>query len=281
MKKLIIIFCITTFSAFAQKPNGNEILFTFGTEYKEAEVTFVDGHKENGFVYGFISNRWIEFGNPLETGFETLENRLNLMDKSFSFKNTSDGDSRKLTQNDISEVEIKRKDGKINHYKLMDLKTVNIKGEIIDLKKKAWLPFYKKDVINVFAYDLYSENGYMTTVVYLNNPKDNFAINPIDFNRLNIFNLGKIDDKILFALNEVFKDCPEYAKKLKGNPKEILANYFNNDTAAIRKEVKEFNKKNKDLSKADKKEYEIELYEKFWTDPYLKFINEYHQACSN
>lgn len=286
MKNYIVLFLFVFGIAIAQKPKSNEILFTLGTKYENAEVIFVDGHSENGFIYGFISNKWIEFGNPLSLGFETLENRLNLTDNSFSFKNTIDGTSRNLTQSDINEVTIIDEKSQSEHYKLMNLKTVNVKGEIIDLNKKAWLPLYKVDKINVYAYDvMFSDNRsgpskYAFTVAYLNNPKDNFAINPIDFNRINLFNLGKIDDKMIYVLKEVFKDCPEFIKKLNGNPKTVLSDYFK-DPQQRKIDKNELKESSKGLSKQEKKELEIKLNEKMWVDPYLKLIDDYKKACPN
>jgi hypothetical protein len=284
MKKYSIFLLFVFGSIFAQRPHSNEILFTLGTKYEKAEITFLDGHKESGFIYGFISNKWIEFGNPLTSGLETLENKLNLMDNSFTFKNTIEGAPRNLTQKDFNEIRIFDDKLQGQDYKLMDLKTVNVKGDIIDLHKKAWLPLYSVDKISIYAYDvMFSDNRgspskYAFTAVYLNNPKDNFAINPIDYNRINLFNFGKIDDKLIFVLKEVFKDCPEFVKKFNGDPKKVLSNYFK-DPQQRKIDKKEFKENSKDLSKHEKKELEMKMNEKMWIDPYLKLIEEYNTTC--
>lgn len=279
MKKYILalFFCNLI---FAQKPSGGDVLFTFGADYREAEVTFTDGHKEKGLIYGFIENKFIEIGNPMSFGFDTLESRMNLLDNSFDFKINEGDKPRKLTQNEINDVEIIKRDGKNLHYRLMDLKTVNVKGEIVDLKKRAWLPVYSEDKVNLFAYSVYSEGRYMMTVAYLNHSKDNFAINPIDLNRLNLFNIGKIDDKFINALKEVFKDCPEYVKKLEQNFNEKKMGYSAESYDELKKQLKEV-KKDKNLTKQQKRDLEDELQQKYYLDPYSNLIEEYNETCPN
>lgn len=45
----------------------------------------------------------------------------------------------------------------------------------------------------------------------MNNPKDNFAINPLDFSLMDLMdNKSKIHSKVINAIKTIVKDCPEF-----------------------------------------------------------------------
>lgn len=265
--------------AFAQKPNSDEIIITFGREYREAEVTFKDNVVKKGYLFGFLENSFIEVGNPM-SNLMKIEKKLNLLDNHFKFKNSiDDNDHIVLSQDDIKEVKIKEF-GKLIKYKLLSLKTVNVKGEIVDLDTKAWLPLYSSDRVNIFAYTILVNKNYFWTPVYLNKEDEDFAISPIDINRINVFNIGKIDDKIIVALKEVFKDCPNYVKIINEDPVKKLTDNFQNSKEQ-KEIIKKFEQENKELPKKDKKKKLDELKASFLIQPFLNFINEYKSTCPN
>lgn len=275
----LLLICASTV-AVAQRPSSG-VLFTYGSDYIPAQLTYIDGHQETGFVYGFIYSRWVEFANPLEIDeLATIEDDLNLSDKRFSFKKTKDSEAIKLSQNEVKEVILYWDTDHREHFKLMNLKTVNGKGEIVDLKKRAWLPLWRKDKVNIFSLSVYENGRYAFSMVYLNNEKDNFAINPIDMNNIDFFNLGKINGKVVRALKEVFNDCPEYLKTLEGNPKEVVLRYFKNKgNKQVSSEVKAFDDAHPEMSRAERREYHAAIAQKVETDPYVKLISEYTAVC--
>jgi hypothetical protein len=77
--------------------------------------------------------------------------------KSISFKKELNQIAEKLNSEEINEVKILNDSVAVNHYRLMNLATVNSDGSILDLKKQAWLPFYIENLINIFSYDVYEE----------------------------------------------------------------------------------------------------------------------------
>jgi hypothetical protein len=277
MKKFLIIYLFLFFY------QGYSQVYNFDAKYRQAEITFIDKHIENGFIYGFIERKFIEFTPSNGFSLSNIEERLNLNDNTMSFKTTIDGSKKELSQNDLISVKVLNDEGEYINWKLMELKTVNVDGKIINLNRKAWLPIYKEDKINIFSKSVYSQQGqskpkYGFTMIYLNNPKDNFAINPIDYNRINIFNIGKINDKLIFALKEVFKDCPEFLKKIEGDPDEVIDRYFKNRIQR-KKDREVFRENSKDLSRKDRNFLEIELKENTAVEPYLKLIDEYKVTC--
>jgi hypothetical protein len=286
---LLLVFA----SLSAQKPEGGEILITKHADYKPAELTFVDGHKEQGFIYGFISNKFIAFGSLLETGFETLENDLNLMDDSFTFKTTMDGEKKKLGQKEVIEVKLFWNTDTPKFYRLMDMKTATGDGEVIDLKKKVWLPlYYTEGKINVFSFDTYSvppnaligknKAIYNETFVYLNHSDDNFAINARDVNRMNLFNIDKIDDKFVTTLKYIFKDCPEFIQTFSAEPMDVYLHYYDGLLwRETNKKLKEYKKQHKELTKDQIDQYAIDYRREAEILPYMRCIKEYHQKCPN
>jgi|GEM_PF-3826171 len=259
--------------------NFNRSLLSHGINFIEARIVFKDGHSENGFIKGFIDQPNITFN--YETGFESLEKQLNLTDNKFEFKNTEEGISRKLTNEDVNQITIVFDKGKFYTYQLYNMKTANSKGKIVDVNRKIWLPVIKKGKVNILGFNIInSSNGrYGETVVYLNREGEDFVINPFDRNRINFFNLGKIDDKFIATLNEVFKDCPEYLNLINADPKSFVEM----TTKKIKENRKEADKKfkddSKDLNKKDRKNLEIEIYEQFYIAEYIKIIDEYLKFC--
>lgn len=297
-KSFILLLTILSLSSYSQKiirgkAVGINLLglkVDFSAKYTKAEITHVNGTKEIGYIYGFIQNKALSLNvsNPFSSSFSDA---LNLSDKSFSFKKELNQKEINLTSNEINEVKILEDSISVNHYKLVDLATVNSDGSIKDLKTKAWLPFYSKGVINIFSYDVYEEmedqNGNRTgnfekaaTMIYLNNPKDNYAINVMDYSVSDIFSKSKLLHKWSGGLIEIFKDCPKFIKD-NVNEKNIWnfdSKYFNVEELekTKAKEIKSDKtiKKNERNIKLNNLDSEIQI------TPYLKMIEDYEKTCN-
>lgn len=299
MKKLFfILFTLLSLSSYSQKIIRGKITginllglkVDFSAKYTKAEITHINGTKEIGYIYGFIQNKALSlnFSNPFSSSFSDA---LNLSDKSFSFKKELDQKEIKLTSNEINEVRILEDSISVNHYKLMNLATVNSDGSIKDLKTKAWLPFYSKNVINIFSYDVYEEmedlNGNRTgnfekvaTMIYLNNPKDNYAINVMDYSMSDIFKKSNLLHKWSGGLIEIFKDCPKFIKE-NVNEKNIWnfdSKYFDVDEQEKTK-TKEI-KSDKTIKKNERNIRLNNLDSEIQITPYLRMIEDYKEKCN-
>jgi hypothetical protein len=283
--KYFLIFFISICS-FAQKPNGGFLQFNFKADYVPAKVRFVDGHTEEGFIYGFIENRKFEINLDLGLGPQSLEKDLNLDDKVFDFKNDINGPKRKLTIKDINEVILVGDGANFTIYRLFNIKRANNKGEIIDANKKIWLPLIKKGVVNIYGYDIYrkasandqGEGVYMFTMVYLQKENQDYAMSTIDYDNISIFNMGKVDDKSAAVLKEAFKDCPKFVatidqkvKLSKEEKKDMRKEYFTDQ--------KELKNLKKGKSQAEYNEIERDYYHKKLVAPFDKLIDEYVATC--
>lgn len=261
----------------------------FSSKYTKAEITRINGEKEIGYIYGFIQNKALSLniGNPFSSSFSDA---LNLSDKSFSFKKELNQIAEKLNSEEINEVKILNDSVAVNHYRLMNLATVNSDGSILDLKKQAWLPFYSENLINIFSYDVYEEiedsKGNRTgnfekvaTMIYLNNPKNNLAINVMDYGISDIFSKTKLLTKWTGGLLEVFKDCPQFIKANINENKiwNFESKYFDVDELEKLKTAEI--KSDKSLKKIEKNIKLNNLDSEIQITPYQRMIEDYINTC--
>ena len=240
-------------------------------------VYFNDGHSEEGIVAGLVDRRYmfVDMKNP----FKTIERNLDLMDNSFIFTNEQ-GEKRKIKSDEVKKV-IKKYDEGYSVYIRHNLKTVNTKGKIVDLDRQAWLPLMIDDprikIFGLSAYDVKSRQ-YVGTYVYLNREGEDFVINPLDFNRLNLFNMGSVNDKMRVALKETFRDCPATIDLI---DQTITNKSQKKDYKATQKKLlvglKEIRKSN--LSRDEKKLKEIQLYEEMMVSIYSNLLDHYNENC--
>ena len=298
MKKLFILLMILLSGiSFSQKIiRGKSVGISllglnvdFSSKYTKAEITRINGEKEIGYIYGFIQNKALSLniGNPFSSSFSDA---LNLSDKSFSFKKELNQIAEKLNSEEINEVKILNDSVAVNHYRLMNLATVNSDGSILDLKKQAWLPFYIENLINIFSYDVYEEiedsRGNRTgnfekvaTMIYLNNPKNNLAINVMDYGLSDIFTKTKLLTKWTGGLLEVFKDCPQFIKANINENKiwNFESKYFDVDELEKLKTAEI--KSDKSLKKIEKNIKLNNLDSEIQITPYQRMIEDYINTC--
>ena len=298
MKKLFILLMILLSGiSFSQKIiRGKSVGISllglnvdFSSKYTKAEITRINGEKEIGYIYGFIQNKALSLniGNPFSSSFSDA---LNLSDKSFSFKKELNQIAEKLNSEEINEVKILNDSVAVNHYRLMNLATVNSDGSILDLKKQAWLPFYIENLINIFSYDVYEEiedsRGNRTgnfekvaTMIYLNNPKNNLAINVMDYGISDIFSKTKLLTKWTGGLLEVFKDCPQFIKANINENKiwNFESKYFDVDELEKLKTAEI--KSDKSLKKIEKNIKLNNLDSEIQITPYQRMIEDYINTC--
>ena len=298
MKKLFILLMILLSGiSFSQKIiRGKSVGISllglnvdFSSKYTKAEITRINGEKEIGYIYGFIQNKALSLniGNPFSSSFSDA---LNFSDKSFSFKKELNEIAVKLNSEEINEVKILNDSVAVNHYRLMNLATVNSDGSILDLKKQAWLPFYSENLINIFSYDVYEEiedsRGNRTgnfekvaTMIYLNNPKNNLAINVMDYGISDIFSKTKLLTKWTGGLLEVFKDCPQFIKANINENKiwNFESKYFDMDELEKSKTAEI--KSDKSLKKNEKNIKLNNLDSEIQITPYQRMIEDYINTC--
>ena len=274
MKKIIllitIIFNYNVMVSQTYTSNSGLINFNLGNKYEEAEITYSDNTKVKGYINGFIENNSIEVGLGLDY-FDKFEDQLNLDDKKFYFKKEIDDKAITLTQENIKSISVVVNNVTKTYY-LLKIKSVDKKKNIVDLNRKVWLPLLKDDdKIKIFGFNLFLNNRYVGTFNYLSNDNE-YALEPTD--RVFVSSDTMIESYQIM-LKYIFNDCEQI--------KPLIDEFTNKEKAKkkyaeLQLQIKAV-KKEKGLTKIDEKNKILKLNEDYFTEPYVKMIEEYKKSC--
>ncbi len=274
MKKIIllitIIFNYNVMVSQTYTSNSGLINLNLGNKYEEAEITYSDNTKVKGYINGFIENNSIEVGLGLDY-FDKLEDQLNLDDKKFHFKKEINDKPIILTQDKIKSISVVVNNVTKTYY-LLKIKSVDKKKNIVDLNRKVWLPLLKdSEEIKIFGFNLFINNRYVHTYTYLSND-DEYALKPTD---KSFISSDAIIESYQIMLKYIFNDCEKI--------KPLIEEFTNKENAKkkyaeLQLQIKAV-KKEKDLTKAEEKNKILKLNEDYFTEPYVKMIEEYKKSC--
>ena len=274
MKKIIllitIIFNYNVMVSQTYTSNSGLINFNLGNKYEEAEITYSDSTKVKGYINGFIENNSIEVGLGLDF-FDKFEDQLNLDDKKFYFKKEINDKPITLTQENIKSISVVVNNVTKTYY-LLKIKSVDKKKNIVDLNRKVWLPLLKDDdKIKIFGFNLFLNNRYVGTFNYLSNDSE-YALKPTD--RVFVSSDTMIESYQIM-LKYIFNDCEQI--------KPLIDEFTNKENAKkkyaeLQLQIKAV-KKEKDLTKVEEKNKILKLNEDYFTEPYVKMIEEYKKSC--
>lgn len=274
MKKIIllitIIFNYNVIVSQTYSSNSGLINLNLGNKYEEAEITYSDNTKVKGYINGFIENNSIEVGLGLDY-FEKFEDQLNLDDKKFYFKKEINDKAITLTQENIKNISVDVNNVTKTYY-LLKIKSVDKNKNIVDLNRKVWLPLLKDDdKIKIFGFNLFINNRYVHTYTYLSND-DEYALKPTD---KRLISSDAIIESYQIMLKYIFNDCEKI--------KPLIEEFTNKENAKkkyaeLQLQIKAV-KKEKDLTKVEEKNKILKLNEDYFTEPYVKMIEEYKKSC--
>ena len=274
MKKIIllitIIFNYNVMVSQTYTSNSGLINLNLGNKYEEAEITYSDNTKVKGYINGFIENNSIEVGLGLDF-FDKFEDQLNLDDKKFYFKKEINDKPITLTQENIKSISVVVNNVTKTYY-LLKIKSVDKKKNIVDLNRKVWLPLLKdSEEIKIFGFNLFINNRYVHTYTYLSND-DEYALKPTD---KSFISSDAIIESYQIMLKYIFNDCEKI--------KPLIEEFTNKENAKkkyaeLQLQIKAV-KKEKDLTKVEEKNKILKLNEDYFTEPYVKMIEEYKKSC--
>lgn len=274
MKKIIllitIIFNYNVMVSQTYTSNSGLINLNLGNKYEEAEITYSDNTKVKGYINGFIENNSIEVGLGLDY-FDKIEDQLNLDDKKFYFKKEINDKPIILTQDKIKSISVVVNNVTKTYY-LLKIKSVDKKKNIVDLDRKVWLPLLKdSEKIKIFGFNLFINNRYVHTYTYLSND-DEYALKPTD---KSFISSDAIIESYQIMLKYIFNDCDKI--------KPLIEEFTNKEKAKkkyaeLQLQIKAV-KKEKDLTKVEEKNKILKLNEDYFTEPYVKMIEEYKKSC--
>lgn len=274
---LAVLFVIVHAKGFTQ-----EIIFDFSSkEFIPSEITLNDGSIMNGFIKDFTLPKSVEF-RGLGYDFSSIESKLNLDATSIKYRSSKEGSTELLDIKNIKSILLKSED--TVRYEKLKLKTINTKNEVIDLNREVMIPLLKEGPINLYGLTAYScQNGceMMYVIAYIKNVNQDYAYIPIDYNRVNIFNLGSMDDKFIKAFEEAGSDCPEFLEYLKKNKKNFADKEYRKDAKANYKQFqKDKKEKLKDIKGSrNKKIAEDKMNTAYFLKMYTDIIDEYTSRC--
>jgi hypothetical protein len=276
MKRIYIVtvgFLILTQSIQSQ------VVFYFGKpDYGNATVLLTDGKTMIGEVQDFSSPNSVEFNGAVGSATEEFEQSFNFDRKKIKFRKNKNDSFRLIPSDSIDIIQFFDEDlNKTFEFKRLKIfKSSN--GEIRESKRTVFLPLFKKDAISLYGYHVYTSGHYATTIVYINNPKDNIALNPYELNIAELLTARKtLTARITGSYKFVSKNCPDFHQWLDEKLIEEYETIFKPYYKATRQEVKEGKKKLK--TKQEKRALENQK----WTEFYIKLVSptveKYKEFC--
>lgn len=286
MKRLFFLLCIAnSLHSFSQNSGFNQqtsgIQFYFGKkEYVTATVQLSNGKTLMGEVQNFDSPNLVEIK---DYGFKPsdLENNINYNRKKIRFRKNAEDTSIQISADSINYIthfDIETKE--IKEFKRLKVIKTKNNGEIEETDHVVFLPLIKRDSINFYGYNMITQGKYVRTIFYLNNSKNNLAINPLDFDMMDLFkNQDKIGQEVVNAIKFVTNDCPEFQKIL--DQKMDISEEMKKDAMQkykkMQSDVKEGQKKLK--TKKEKREFESNVFSNYYLEPFIKLTESYKTTC--
>lgn len=282
MKKISLVLLLLIGKIYGQ--TQSDINFYFGkVEFINATVNLIDGKRLLGEVQDFDSPNFIEFTNPYDFDPSTMESNNNLDRKKIKFRRNASDKYRTIPSDSINYITYFDSElNKVKEFKRLHILKAKSNGEIVDSGNTVFLPLIKNDSINFYGYNITIKGAgkYVRTVFYMNNPKDNFAINPLDFSLMDFMvNKSKIHSKVINAIKAIAKDCPEFTRML--DTKQDVTKEMEKDAIQkyqeMEKQIDEGKKKLK--TKKEKNAFEAEVYTDYNLKPFLNLTEEYKKMC--
>ncbi len=279
MKKIILILSIL---AICQSIQAQDIVFfTSKKNFISSEIVLNNGNTITGFIKDFRLPHTIEV-HGFTYDFSPIESKINLDRTTFKFKKEMNGSVENLNLLDIKSIKLMEED--TIKYEKLKLKTINSSLKVVNLEREVMIPLISENKINLYGLmvNQCSINCRpMFVIAYIKKPNDEFAFIPIDFNRINMFNLGKVDDKFLKAFEEVGKDCPEFMEYIQKSKilidDKVATKDMKSDYYRFENEKKE--KLNQIKNRGERKKMSKKLDVERFLRPYFHLIEEYSIRC--
>jgi len=283
MKKNVLILFFLVFVSFIAMSQNSIINYDFGKQaYFPVTIELNNGEVLLGEIVKINSPRIIEIAS---NNFEPrdIEDHENVANSSIIFRKSENENSIKIPVESVNYITFFDKElNSTKEFKRLNIVRTKNNGEIEITNKIVFFELIKKGDINLYGYNIVLKTGnkYLRSVFYLNNSKDNYAINPLDFNFFDLFKSNeKINNEVINAFKFVTKNCPKFSELLdkKIDFTEEMKKNMIQDYKKLEEEIKEGKKNYKKSS--EKNEYELNMYCNFFISPFLKFIKKYEETC--
>lgn len=272
-KFFLALFCLIFTKSFSQSYFGrhNE------KDLPKADFLLTNGSTVSGFLVGFT------YPNGTYPDFFNRNDIYN-----FIYKKTKTSEDEKFGADEVKSVKIyDEQDDVINSIERLDMKYVDKNGEVSDKKKRSFQPLLYDGKIQIYGSNMKvctrSICNYAYSQLYIRNAKDDFALMPVDYDKLGLF-AGSLYDKMAEAFKYVGRDCPEFQKYMKSLETKLEDKTFRKEINARFKDVRQ---KAFDDGKKQNLEHNAtqDLLGDYMLEAYLEFyggiIKEYEKNCPN
>jgi hypothetical protein len=284
-----IFFALTGFIFFTQSIQCQDVQFYVGkTDFNNAIILLSNGEILTGEVQDFNSPNAVELKNfnPFMMSMsitEEIERNLYLDRKKIKFRKNENDKFRLIPSNSIEAINFfdKKLNKKFEYKQLKIAKSID--GKIKETNRSLFLPLVKKDSIDLYGYHFYSDGKYATTILYLNNPKDDWAISPYDLRLTEIFAAKKkLTQRIISSYKFVSENCTNFHKwldeKYYFETEKSLKNDYKKYYKTVKKEIRVGKKKLK--TKESKMEYEQQKWAEYYIKTFTPAIEKYKTLCN-
>lgn len=238
------------------------------------EITKSDGTKENVLlrdIYFPDSNSYM--------GIVKQSKNKSIFEKEqkFEYKISENSPIQKISYNDIQKIKILNKNNdSILGFEKLNIKEVNRNGVVSDKNYDAILPILYEGKMNIYGYNylicknsISSDCRYFTTVIYVKNNKSDFAVMPVDIDKISGFNSGGMDDKFIQAFKYAGSDCAEFSKYIDDLNKQLKNSDFKKK---IKQDFKDYYRNNRGNPN--------DIMARYTLDFYKGIIGEYEKNCN-
>ncbi len=271
LKLLILLLCITCAKLFSQPYYGKQNI----KDLPKVEFILTDGSKADGFFVGFT------YPNGTYPAFFDKDDIYN-----FIYKKTKTSEDEKFGADEVKSVKIYDEYGDVtSNIERLDMKYVDKDGKVNDKKKRSFQPLLYDGKIQIYGSNMKMCSttvcNYVYSQLYIRNAKDDFAVMPVDYDKLGLF-AGSLYEKMVEAFRYAGRDCPEFQKYMDTFEAKIQDKDFKK---ALNAKFKDIRKKAFDEGKTNKLGHNAtqDLLGDYMLKAYLEFyggiIKEYEKNC--
>ena len=180
-------------------------------DYVSCTIIRENGIRTKGFIQNLISTKTKRL--EVYDDFKSWEKIFNLDRKNFIFKSVENTEPISIPADSLKSIIIYPEINDSLVYDKVFTKTINIKNNVVDLDKQLFLPLLRKGKLDFYGFYFTKYEGSSKSdefMGYIKRPEDNFVIKPFDINRLNIFNVWTLEERIYTAFLTLTKDCDVY-----------------------------------------------------------------------
>lgn len=273
LKLSILAMCFYSAQFFSQQYYGKQQ----SKDLPKAEFILADGSKVDAFFVGYT------YPNGTYPGFFDKDDIYN-----FVYKKTKTSADEKFGANEVKLVKIyDDHDDVVNAIERLNMKYIDKNGQVSDKKKRSFQPLLYDGKLQIFGSNLTICTGaacnYVYSKIYIKNAKDDFAVMPVDYDKMGLF-AGSLYDKMVEAFKYAGRNCPEFQKYMDNFQSKLDDKDFKKQ---INERFKGVRKKAYEDGKSAKLGYNgtQELIGQYMLQAYLDFyggiVREYEKNCPN